>query len=277
MNEEPRLIEPYKTEYVYTKATKIKDSRYIYEFPKHWFENPGKKAIEVRSVKFIPAGRTLILFNFSVVSGSEKFRPLINVSLSEGDSMSTFNEILKHDLLYLHKNSTISPLEYQISYNQSDNSFQFVTSSNNNIYFEFDNVDKYSSEDLRKILGIDDESTFKNFGKYCAKLMSKDELLKLTPSNVQLGFDSSGHIIKIKFLNVWNRGAVAVKSSLSNIGDESFLCIANDSLAPTKYFPVNGFNSSFDVTLYSITGGEMVNLPRDGRDIVIIELILIAY
>lgn len=270
---------PYKTEYVYTKASKIKDSRYIYEFPKHWFENPGKKAIEVRSVKFIPAGRSLILFNFSVVKGSEKFRPLINVSLSEGDSMNTFNEILKHDLLYLHstKSSTIEPFEYQIGYNQSDNTFQFMITSNNNIYFEFDNSEKYASEDLRRMLGIDDDSIFQNMGKYCAGSITKDELLRWTPLNVELGFDSLGHIIKIKFKNVWNRGAVAVKSSLSNIGDESFLCIANDSLAPTKYYPVNGFNSSFDITLYSVTGGERVILPNDGRDVVIVELILIAY
>ena len=106
---------PYKTEFVYTKASRIKDSRYLYEYPKHWFENPGKKAIEVRGVKFIAAGRLMILYNFTIVKGSEEFRPLIRVSLSEGDSMNVFNETLKHDLLYLHsvKNNSIEPFEYQ--------------------------------------------------------------------------------------------------------------------------------------------------------------------
>ena len=144
---------PYKTEFVYTKASRIKDSRYVYEYPKHWFENPNKKAIEVRGVKFIPAGRLMILYNFSIVKGKaqgaadevlEEFIPLIRVSLSEGDSMNVFNETLKHDLLYLHsvKNNSIEPFEYQIGYNYSDNSFDFIISSNNNIYFKFDLAEK---------------------------------------------------------------------------------------------------------------------------------------
>ncbi len=85
---------------------------------------------------------------------------------------------------------------------------------------------------------------FQNFGKYGAKLISKEQLIFSLPSNVEIGFDINENINKIKFHNVWNRGIVAVKSSLSNIGDESFLCIANDSLAPAKFYPVNGFNSS---------------------------------
>ena len=269
---------PYKTEFVYTKASRIKDSRYLYEYPKHWFENPGKKAIEVRDVKFIAAGRLMILYNFAIVKGSEEFRPLIRVSLSEGDSMNVFNETLKHDLLYLHsvKNNSIEPFEYQIGYNYSDNSFDFIISSNNNIYFKFDLAEKYSSNDFQQCMGIND-SVFQNFGKYGAKLISKEQLIFSLPSNVEIGFDINENINKIKFHNVWNRGIVAVKSSLSNIGDESFLCIANDSLAPTKFYPVNGFNSSFEITLYSVTGGERIILPKDGRDIVIVELILIAY
>ena len=269
---------PYKTEFVYTKASRIKDSRYLYEYPKHWFENPGKKAIEVRGVKFIAAGRLMILYNFAIVKGSEEFRPLIRVSLSEGDSMNVFNETLKHDLLYLHsvKNNSIEPFEYQIGYNYSDNSFDFIISSNNNIYFKFDLAEKYSSNDFQQCMGITD-SVFQNFGKYGAKLISKEQLIFSLPSNVEIGFDINENINKIKFHNVWNRGIVAVKSSLSNIGDESFLCIANDSLAPTKFYPVNGFNSSFEITLYNVTGGKRIILPKDGRDIVIVELILIAY
>ena len=81
---------PYKTEFVYTKASKIKDSRYLYEYPKHWFENPGKKAIEVRGVKFIAAGRLMILYNFAIVKGKARNRWL------QPEGQGAADEVLKN-------------------------------------------------------------------------------------------------------------------------------------------------------------------------------------
>ncbi|EAX73642.1 hypothetical protein TVAG_573510 [Trichomonas vaginalis G3] len=84
------------------KPTKIQESQYTYEYSRHWVEYVGgEKAIEIRQVRSIPAGRTILLKNFNVLRYNDEtkkqdsFPVAVYVNLDTGDDMKVFNTKLQ--------------------------------------------------------------------------------------------------------------------------------------------------------------------------------------
>ncbi|EAX85598.1 hypothetical protein TVAG_095500, partial [Trichomonas vaginalis G3] len=177
-------------EHVMMKPTKIQESQYTYEYPRHWVEYVGgEKAIEIRQVRSIPAGRTILLKNFNVLRYNDEtkkqdsFPIAVYVNLDTGDDMKVFNTKLQTVVReQLTAEGHPLPSEVTIAYNFETNSIDFKVISAKKSGFTFNEADVYSNENFKAIAWLDNDDCFKKIFKFSDSTMSIDDLRGMLPS-----------------------------------------------------------------------------------------------
>ncbi|EAX85495.1 hypothetical protein TVAG_220500 [Trichomonas vaginalis G3] len=271
-------------EHVMMKPTKIQESQYTYEYPRHWVEYVGgEKAIEIRQVRSIPAGRTILLKNFNVLRYNDEtkkqdsFPVAVYVNLDTGDDMKVFNTKLQTVVReQLTAEGHPLPSEVSIAYNFETNSIDFKVISAKKSGFTFNEADVYSNENFKAIEWLDNDDCFKKIFKFSDSKMSIDDLRGMLPSTFTVE-GSAGLLTRLSIGGIWSRENIVIKSSISEFAEESILCLSNYMYSPPKHYSITNFVSKFNIRLVEPSSMKDVVLPKDGKDGLIIEMILIAY
>ena len=194
----------------------------------------------------------------------------------------------------------LSVRDYTIFYTQTDNSLIFrilSTGIDNPFYFKFlvgenDDIEaastrgflrgtqeEYTSDDFKYMVGIPNDDIFKNLAKYQNNAITKEDLntfLRTLP-NVEVRFNGESKMITdIIFKNVWNRNNLIISSTLSSLSENRYLTMSNTRHNPPKVYEINGYNTRFSIFLFDPGNQEQRELPTDSKDIITIEIILIA-
>ncbi|EAX98008.1 hypothetical protein TVAG_114600 [Trichomonas vaginalis G3] len=274
-------------EHIFSQPFKIINGEYIYEYPKHWVDyNTGEKAIEIRQIKTIPAGRTIELYNFGIIRDNHQYDLQIYIDLDTGDDMTAFNKKIKSVLIEQLKGAGYpQPNEVDMFYSFETNSIEFRVNSNSKAGFIFDLKDGavgdeieniYTNNNFRAITGINDEECFKKMALFGAKEIALIDLLEYLPKSIAVR--AEGNLLtSISFHSVWSREPVIIKSSISEFAEDSILCLTNCLYSPPKHYSITNYVNKFNIKLVEPSSLKDIVLPGDRKDSIIIELILIAY
>ena len=267
-------------------------NEYIYKFPDHWTQYPGSlHALSLRSVNVHPAARD-IGFAYIYLKSNEEDSKLdldlfTNFTLAYDEDMNKFNDRMKAEIRDLYDNYKYEsgtewrPTDFGIFYKYSTNELVFKINDSNH-YFAFTNSDdeaSYTSTDLKNMIGIKSDALFVKIAKYQNLEITYEELttyLKTVPQFEIKFRDSTKEVIEFKFKNVWNRGTLTINSTLSTLAEYNFLALSNVLYPVPKYYELNGFTTEFSISLFDACLKIPVELPADNRDLVIIEMILVA-
>ena len=133
-------------------------------------------------------------------------------------------------------------------------------------------ADVYTSSDFRQMMNIENDELFKSIASYQSGEIEKSEIT--IPNNVSLEFNDDGLLLAINFKNVWNRSSLLISSTLSTLSEQKIICISDEQYNPPKEYDVSGYRKDFSISLFDRDA--LVELPIDGKDIIIIEMLLIA-
>lgn len=183
-------------EHTFLTPVNINENVLTYEYPKHWVDYAsGEKAIEIRQIRTIPAGRLIQLVNFSVVREEKKYPLQIYLDLSPQEDMTVFNAKLK-EMLQTQLNMALYPNaeEIEISYQSDSNILQFKINSNlkDKVGFYFNDAETHSNRNFQAITCLKDDSLFQNLSKFSAEKININQLEDLLPDNVSVS--GSGHL-----------------------------------------------------------------------------------
>ena len=277
-------------------------NEYIYKFPEHFSNSRGRKEIGLRSVTIKNASRDLKLQHIFFKSDAPvNVNISFSVSLSSNDNMSDANNKFKKAIKtkYIEYKDEIENIrlsnpntpnhfginDYTIEYVHSSNEFWIKVlkqDSEHPCYINVSKADTYMSDDLKSILDIDDEL----FSKIA--LMQSGELSRAqlndylaTHTNVILRYNSNDandtKLTGIGFTNVWNRDTIYITSTLSTLAEDKYLTLSNIEHSPLKYYDLTSYASTFSLYLYDADKKNNVELPRDNKDLMLIEMIVCAY
>ena len=291
-------------------------NEYVFNFPDHWIQYPSKQhLVALRSINILPATRDFFIKNIQLKrDGVDAFSVDLSMRLylSCNEDMGVLNDKLNKAIYNIYKEYSeevnearisspgthkyLSVRDYTIFYTQTDNSLIFrilSTGVNNPFYFKFlvgENDDlEYTSDDFKYMVGIPNDDIFKNLAKYQNNTITKEDLdtfLKTLP-NVEVRFNDnnaegvlsdneSKMITDIIFKNVWNRNNLIISSTLSSLSENRYLTMSNTRHNPPKVYEINGYNTRFSIFLFDPGNQEQRELPTDSKDIITIEIILIA-
>ena len=288
-------------------------NEYIFKFPEHWIQYPSKQYLAaLRNVNITPASRDFFIHNLQLkIKDNENFNVDLSMRLYLGsnEDMSVLNKKLEKAINRIYKeyseevnearltDSTtpkyLSVNDYTIFYTQTNNSLIFhilSTNVDNPFYFKLlSDENEYTSDDFKYMVGLPNDDLFKNLAKYQNNEITEETLntfLKTLP-NVEIRFlennaegvlsdNETKMITDIIFKNVWNRNNLIVGSTLSSLSENRYLTMSNTSHNPPKVYEINGFNTKFSLFLYNPGDRNEIELPTDEKDIISVELILIA-
>lgn len=264
-------------------------NKYTYQYPDHWIQYPGRlHSVAVRSVTVKPAARDIGFQNIFLRSNTEGSDLQVglnsNFVLSYGEDMNQFNERMKEEIKDLYDNYRIEinnansewrPTDFRIFYKYSKNELVFQVTNDTHYFFCIDdNADAvYTSQDFKSLVGIQDDQVFINIARY--QSTAESEFKAVPGVDVRFRGDTT-QVTAIIFKNVWNRSQLIVNSSFSSLAEQHFLALSNIINPVPKYFEINGFKTDFSVFLYDACLKNPVELPLDGKDLIIIELLLVA-
>ena len=274
-------------EHIFSQPFKIINGEYIYEYPKHWVDyNTGEKAIEIRQIKTIPAGRTIELYNFGIIRDNHQYDLQIYIDLDTGDDMTAFNKKIKSVLIEQLKGAGYpQPNEVDMFYSFETNSIEFRVNSNSKAGFIFDLKDGavgdeienvYTNKNFQEITGINNDECFYRFAQFGAEQITLNDLLEYLPKSISIKNDDY-LLTSISFNGVWSREAAIIKSSISEFAEDSILCLSNCLYSPPKHYSITNYVNKFNIKLVEPSSLKDIVLPDDRKDSIIIELILIAY
>ena len=293
------MQEPYQIYYEHTFTNvshhDVGSNTYTFDYPKHWLEFPStQRGLAIRSITINAAARDIGFTNIYLRNTSNTLSLSIdtNISLSYGEDMGVFNERMKNAKMMLYREykdelgdskPLFMPRDYDIMYNFAKNELTFTVRymKNDTMYLYFDDGEYYTTDDFKQIVGIPDDMLFINLHRLQSTEMTHEDFntfMKTLP-NVSVTFAEGDNDIKVKaitFKNVWCRGSLLIASSLSTLSENKFLAISNTILTPPKYYDINGYKTSFTISLYDTAKMNPVELPSDARDLMIIECIAVA-
>ena len=292
-------------EHVFTNYIEHKTgtNEYVYEFPEHWLSFQGKKEIGLRDITVKPAARDLRMSNMYFKNSKCLVNIGFSVSLGQNEDMTVLNEKLKKDIKtkYIEYKDEIDNLrlstpnttiefginDYIIQYEHANNEFWIKVLKNdpNNVsYLHFEIADKYMSDDLKAVLGIDDIvfnkiARLQSVGNQNIDRTEFNTFMKEYP-NVIVDFISNDvNETKIKGIGikkVWNREQLFIASTLSTLAEDKFLTLSNIEHNPLKCYEIRGYNTTFSIFLYDSTHKNMVEIPNDQRDLLLVEMLISA-
>ena len=288
------------TNYEHQKGT----NEYVFKFPDHWIQYPSKQhLVALRNVNITPSTRDFFIQNIQLKrSGLDNFSVDLSTRLYLGNNedMGVLNDKLNKTIYNIYKEYSeevsearittpntpkyLSVRDYTIFYTQTNNSLIFhilSTSIDNPFYYFFPEATNYTSDDFKYMVGIPNDDLFINLSKYQRGVIKTREQLNeflSTLPNVEVKFlsDNSTCITDIIFKNVWNRNNLIIGSTLSSLSENRYLTMSNTSHNPPKVYEINGYNTKFSLFMYDPGNGEERELPTDYKDIITIEVILIA-
>ena len=291
------IIAPYRIKYDHTFTTyehKPDTNLYSFQYPEHWLSfNSNRKSVKVRSVRVNAAARDINIKGLVLRKGSEGVNISFNLSLASDEDMSVLNsklnterrEILEEYKIDVENARLNEPLtvcrfagrDYEIKYNFTTGSLHFSILTSE-MFFEF--LSPEVSDDFCSILNLDDGSElFKTLAKYQASTISKaefDAYLSRYKNEIEIEFANEREVMQIVFKNVWNRSKIIVTSSLSSLCENRYLMLSNTVNRPPKMFEINGFNKGFELSLIDLDERREIELPADGKDKIVVEMILLA-
>ncbi len=276
-------------------------NEYKYNFPEHWLQFISKtNEIGLRSIKIQRSSRDIKLGNIYVKRDDELLLNVgTSISLSSNDDMTRYNDKLVNEIYTRYQvykdeidnarideptvKSYLTLNDYTMEYLHSTNVFWIkVTKSDDETYLHVAAADSYSNDDFKNVMNISDDSLFENIAALQNGTMERptfDEFIS-SLGNVSIVFcTDSATETKIKaigFSNVWNRDSIFISSSLSTLAEDKFMTISNVEYATLKWYEVNGYVSKFTIYLYDASRKNAVQLPTDGNDLILIEMLLIA-
>ena len=278
-------------------------NEYVFNFPDHWIQYQSKQhLVALRKVNILPATRDFYIHNLQLrINNNENFKIDLSMRLYLGsnEDMGILNDKLNKAIYNIYKEYSeevsearittpgtpkyLGVRDYTIFYTQTNNALIFhilSTGIDNPFYFKFlSNQDEYTSDDFKFMVGIPNDDLFKNLGKYQSNDITKETLntfLKTLP-NVEVKFNGNSNMITdIIFKNVWNRNNLIIGSTLSSLSENRYLTMSNTQHNPPKVYEINGYNTKFSLFMYDPGSGDEREIPRDGKDIITIEIILIA-
>jgi hypothetical protein len=292
------------TNYEHTNGT----NEYSFKYPDHWIQYPSQQHLAaLRSITIEPSAREITFNNIKLKRDDLQNNSLLelnlnmSIPLAYGDDMNVLNSKIREQIDYKYteyKNevnearvstpntpSYLGCNDYTFCYDQSSNCFvmKILTKAgiSNPYYFyfqDFADQAEYTSSDFKAIVGIKDDSLFVAISKYQNAVMTKTELLSFVSHNfptIKLGWNDA-LITEVIFTNVWNRSRLLVSSSLSTLSENRFLTLTNTYHNPPKLYDVKGYNGKFSIYLYNASSKAEIELPKDGADSIVIEMILIA-
>lgn len=305
---EPKLC----YEHVFTKYENHKpgSNEYVYNFPEQFNSFVGTKQVALRSITVSRSSRTLRLRNV-YFKNSDVFVNLdTSVTLSSNDNMGIANDkflAAARERYYEYRDEVYNarvtdPTEkihfgindYIYEYDYATNTFWLkilkgmgsATTGPSYFDFGFDNApaDEYASADFQAVMGIDDQ-LFKNMAllNHDKAKMNRDifdAYLRKHPNVIVKFVNESVSETRIKaigFKNVWNRDTLFVASTLSTGTEDKFMTLSNVRHQPPKYYEVSGYSQTFSLLLYDACKNNSVEFPNDGRDIIIVEMIIYGY
>lgn len=266
---------------------KTGSNKYTYQYPDHWIQYPGRlHSVAVRSVTVKPAARDIGLQNFYLKSNNSEFSLGFNTYfvLSYGEDMNHFNERMKSEIKDLYENYRLEsgsatpewrPTDFRIFYRYSKNELVFQITNDVHYFMCTDDSDDavYTTKDFKSVLGIENDQVFINIARYQSNI---DSVFKEVPG-IQVEFrEGTKHVTSIIFKNVWNRGQLIVNSSFSSLAEQHFLTLSNVINPVPKYYEINGFKTDFSIFLYDACLKSPVELPLDGKDLIVVEILLVA-
>ena len=298
------IIKAMRIEYDHTFTTydhKPGTNLYSFQYPEHWLSyNSYHKRVKVRSVRVNAASRNLFLRGINLYKNGTVTNGInisFNISLASGEGMNVFNSKLENVKQSIQNEYTIevengrlehpsetslilfNTRDYEINYNYESKSLNFDVRGAG-MYFVFDNNAK-ASDDLLSILNLEDNELFLNINEY-----QKDFILPQREAELNAYFESIDNDVNIEFYgkelhklvfnNVWNRDKIIITSSLSSLCENRYLMLSNTVNMPPKTFEINGFNKGFELNLLNLDDNSEVELPADGKDKIVVEMILEA-
>ena len=270
-------------------------NEYVYKFPDHWIQYPGSlHAISLRSVNVHPAARDIVFRDICLRSNTEGSTLDVGLytyfTLAYDEDMNKFNERMKSEIKDLYENyknevetssSEWRPTDLRIFYSYATNELIFTILDDIH-YFAFTNTldtAKYMSDDFKSMIGINSDEILVQLAKYQNKKINLETLNIYLKSVPQFSVKFRGEtleVIEFRFKNVWNRGTLTVNSTLSTLAEQSFLALSNTLYPVPKYYEIKGFRTDFSIFLYDACLKKPVELPRDNKDLLTLEMILVA-
>ena len=276
---------------------------YSFQYPEHWRSyNAQHKSLMIRSVRVNAAARNIKLQGINLYkSGSipNGINISFNISLASNEGMNVFNskfedvkQSIQNEYMIDVENARLikppadppilclfSTRDYEINYNYESKSLNFDVRGAG-MYFVFDNNAK-ASDDLLSILNLEDNELFLNINEYQNDFISPQKEAELNEYfesiDDKVGVEFFGRELhRLTFHNVWDRDNVIVTSSLSSMCENKYLMLSNTVNTPPKSFEINGFNKGFELNLINLEDNTEVELPADGKDKIVVEMILIA-
>ena len=264
-------------------------NKYTYQYPDHWIQYPGRlHSVAVRSVTVKPAARDIAFRNLFLKRKEQESELDIGInvecSLSYGEDMNRFNERMKDEMKYLFENYKLDrgseklewlPSDVRIFYRYSKNELVFKITNETHYFLCNDDGENavYTSDDFKSLVGIKDDLVFRNIARY---QLHDDATFEEVPG-VEVRFrGDTKQVTRIVFKNVWNRSQLTVNSSFSSLAEQHFLTLSNVINPIPKYFEINGFKTDFSIYLYDACLKSPVELPLDGKDLMLVELLLVA-
>jgi hypothetical protein len=186
--------------------------------------------------------------------------------------------------------------DFRVEYfNASSTLSIFIGSAGDPKYFVFnDDLLEYTSPDFNRLLNVSD-SFFKELANmlksnydypeypadtvapyrtdyYQAFVESHPEM-----SHTTIRFRNEERHLKqytISFHNIWNRGEVLVKSSLTGLFNHQYLGFTNTQFAPIKLYPLDYTDQKFWVELYNMHNDDKIELPQN--DLLYLETVIMV-
>ena len=277
---------------------------YSFQYPEHWLSSSSqRKSVKVRSVRVNAAARDINLNNLLLYKGTDSMNISFNFSLASGEDMSVLNSKLDNDMknileeykIDIENDKIVFPAtryvfsgrDYAIRYNFTTGSLIFAIRTPG-MFFKFhfienaagENIAVEASDDFCSMLNlVDGDRLFNVIGSYQANHISWEHFLNYldnTENNVYIGFQNEREVNYIEFKNVWNRSNIIITSSLSSMCENKYLMLSNTVNRPPKTFEINGFNRGFELSLIDLDERREIELPADGKDKIVVEMILIA-
>ena len=264
-------------------------NEYAFTFPDYWLTyNSSQRAIALRRLLIQPSARDISMLNMYLKKDASGLKQNVgfNIALALGDDMNSMNEKMRKEIKLMvneykdeHVDAVFGNRDFEVKYNYSNGQLilNVLTVDTSDPYYFYFDADFESSADFKAIVGLKDDDLFKMLAQYQNGSITEAEFTVFMTQfqNVRVVFyDGTTKPQTIIFNNVWSRSSLFVSSSLSTFAESNFLAVSNESFSPPKYFEVTGFSKNFSIQLHDLNQNSPIELPDDGKDRIVIEMIL---
>lgn len=263
---------------------------YEFKFPDYWTNFNGQRALALRRLLIQPSARDISVSNMYLKKTGAGLNQNIgfNISLALGDDMNVFNDKLVQQIKLMtdeysdeHTDNVFGTRDFEVKYNYSNGQLIFnilTVDTSDPYYFSFSDGFE-TSADLKAIIDLSSDDVFKVITKYMNGTMTESEynVAMLSYPTVSVMFYTGTTLPQtIVFDNVWSRSSLFIASSLSTMAESQFLAMSNEKYSPPKYYDFKSSSNTFVIQLYDLNQESPIELPADGKDRIIIEMILVA-